>query len=66
MGGTLLFSDNWYSFISVLTIIDYNTERSHQGKRCQGTTPMETFLENAPLAKEKILDMKADKLALAA
>ena len=47
-------------------IIDYNTERPHQGKRCQGKTPMETFLGNVPLAKEKILDMKADKLALAA
>jgi transposase InsO family protein len=47
-------------------IIDYNIKRPHQGKRCQGKTPMETFLENVPLAKEKMLDMKEDKLALAA
>ena len=47
-------------------MIDYNTERPHQGKRCQGKTPMETFLENVPLAKEKMLDMKEDKLTLAA
>lgn len=47
-------------------MVDYNTKRPHQGKRCQGKTPMETFRENVPLAKEKILDMKEDKLALAA
>ncbi len=47
-------------------IDDYNTNRPHQGKRCQGETPTVTFLENVPLAKEKILDMKEDKLALAA
>jgi transposase InsO family protein len=47
-------------------MIDYNTQRPHQGKRCQGKTPMEAFMENVPLAKEKILDMKEDKLTLAA
>jgi transposase InsO family protein len=47
-------------------IIDYNIERPHQGKRCQGKTPMETFLLNVPLAKEKMLDMKEDTLTLAA
>ncbi len=41
--------------------------RYNQGKRCQGKTPMETFKENLPLAKEKMLDMKEkDRLALAA
>jgi hypothetical protein len=35
----------------------YNTQRPHQGKRCQGKTPMVTFLENLHLAKEKLLDM---------
>jgi transposase InsO family protein len=45
----------------------YNNQRTHQGKRCQGKTPMETFQENLPLAKEKILDMESeDRLALAA
>jgi transposase InsO family protein len=32
----------------------YNTNRPHQGKRCQGRTPMQTFMENLPLAKEKM------------
>ena len=32
----------------------YNTKRPHQGKRCQGRTSMQTFLDNLPLAKEKI------------
>ena len=36
-------------------IVKYNHRRPHQGKRCQGRTPMETFLENLPLAKHKIL-----------
>lgn len=31
----------------------YNTERTHQGKRCQGRTPMQTFLDSRPLAWEK-------------
>jgi transposase InsO family protein len=45
----------------------YNTQRPHQGKRCQGKTPIETFNENLPLAKEKMLGMKdTDRLALAA
>ena len=34
-------------------LLNYNTERPHQGKRCQGKTPMETFLQNLPLAQEK-------------
>ena len=51
--------DNW--------LVKYNNRRPHQGKRCQGRTPMETFLENLPLAKEKMLDMESnDRLALAA
>jgi transposase InsO family protein len=31
----------------------YNTQRSHQGKRCDGKTPMETFLEGKALVEEK-------------
>ena len=45
----------------------YNTERVHQGKRCGGRTPMETFEENLDLAKEKIWGMsEEDRLAVAA
>ncbi len=31
----------------------YNNERTHQGKRCLGRTPMQTFLEGIELAKQK-------------
>jgi len=31
----------------------YNESRTHQGKRCQGRTPMVTFLDALPLAFEK-------------
>ena len=40
--------DNW--------ITSYNEERTHSGKHCFGKTPMETFLDTLPLAKEKKLD----------
>lgn len=33
----------------------YNEERIHQGRWCYGRTPMQTFLETIPLAKEKVL-----------
>ncbi len=45
----------------------YNNARVHQGKRCQGRTPMETFRENEELAKEKIWAMmKEDRLTATA
>lgn len=31
----------------------YNQERTHQGKRCQGRPPMQTFLDSLHLAQEK-------------
>jgi transposase InsO family protein len=34
----------------------YNTERTNQGARCQGRTPMQTFTESLTLVKEKMLD----------
>ena len=34
---------------------EYNTERTHQGKRCKGRTPMETFIEGKRLYNEKNL-----------
>ena len=30
-------------------------ERTHQGRLCHGKTPMRTFLDSVPLAKEKML-----------
>jgi transposase InsO family protein len=38
-----------------LWIAEYNEHRSHQGRWCYGKTPMQTFLDALPLAKEKIV-----------
>lgn len=34
----------------------YNDERPHSGRYCYGKTPMQTFIESLPLAKQKLLD----------
>ena len=34
---------------------EYNERRPHQGRWCYGKTPMQTFLDSVPLAKEKVL-----------
>lgn len=34
---------------------EYNNQRTHSGKYCYGRTPMQTFLETLPLAKDKML-----------
>ena len=31
----------------------YNLERTHQGRWCYGKTPMQTFIDTLPIAKEK-------------
>jgi transposase InsO family protein len=36
-------------------LTEYNEERVHQGRWCYGRTPMRTFLDTIPLAKEKLL-----------
>jgi transposase InsO family protein len=36
-------------------IDEYNQRRSHQGRWCFGKTPMQTFLDALPLAKEKLM-----------
>ena len=38
---------------------EYNDRRTHQGKQCQGRTPMETFSEEKKLFQEKNLDRLA-------
>ena len=35
---------------------EYNLTRTHSGKYCYGKTPMQTFLDSAQLAREKVLD----------
>jgi transposase InsO family protein len=37
---------------------EYNNERTQQGKRCKGRTPMETFIEGKQLYTEKNLEQK--------
>ncbi len=36
-------------------IYEYNNERPHSGKKCEGRTPMQTFMESLHLAKEKMI-----------
>jgi transposase InsO family protein len=36
-------------------LTEYNEERTHQGRWCYGKTPLRTFLDSVPLAKEKLL-----------
>ncbi len=37
------------------SVRSYNEERPHQGRWCFGKTPMQTFLDAVPLAKEKMI-----------
>jgi hypothetical protein len=36
-------------------LVDYNYRRPNQGRWCFGKTPMQTFLDALPLAKEKLM-----------
>jgi transposase InsO family protein len=36
-------------------LIEYNQVRPHQGQRCQGRTPYQTFLDSKELVREKML-----------
>jgi len=40
--------DEWINY--------YNNDRPHSGRYCYGKTPMQTFIESLPLAKQKLLD----------
>jgi transposase InsO family protein len=50
-----------YSTIEVLQadldlwMREYNTMRTHQGRWCYGKTPMQTFIDTLPVAKEKLI-----------
>ncbi|MCO4292206.1 IS481 family transposase [Solitalea sp. MAHUQ-68] len=37
-------------------MLEYNTNRTHSGKYCFGKTPLQTFIDSVPLAKEKLLE----------
>ena len=55
------FHKNIYRAIDELQVdldtwlVEYNQRRPHQGRWCFGKTPMQTFLDALPLAKEKIM-----------
>ena len=34
-------------------LAEYNTQRTNQGKRCQGRTPMQTFIDGKEVVEEK-------------
>lgn len=36
-------------------VADHNENRPHQGRWCYGKTPLRTFVDTVPLAKEKML-----------
>lgn len=40
-------------------MLQYNEERTHQGKRCKGRTPMQTFLDSLHIARDKMIQETA-------
>src|SRR6476646_2825509 len=37
-------------------LVEYNEQRPHQGRWCYGKTPMQTFIDTLPVAKEKLME----------
>ena len=58
------FRKKVYRFIDELQadldvwIYEYNEARPHQGRWCFGKTPMQTFLDAMPMAKEKMMPLR--------
>jgi transposase InsO family protein len=46
-----------------LWLREYNEIRPHQGRWCYGKTPLQTFVDSAPLAREKMLAGAAEEVA---
>jgi hypothetical protein len=42
-----------------------NEVRTHQGRWCYGKTPMQTFLDSLPVAREKLIDQHSHAIAAA-
>src|SRR5436190_9872381 len=36
-------------------LVEYHEQRTHQGRWCYGKTPMQTFIDTLPVAKEKLM-----------
>ena len=47
-------------------LVKYNQYRAHSGQYCYGKTPMETFKDSLPIAKDKMLNTKHDDTELTA
>ena len=47
-------------------MMEFNEARPHQGKWCFGKTPMQTFIDALPLAREKSIQVKQDDASVAA
>ncbi len=45
---------------------EFNEARPHQGKWCFGKTPMQTFIDALPLAREKSMQVEQDCASVAA
>ena len=43
--------------------LEYNELHPHQGRWCYGKTPLQTFADSAPLAREKVLVGAAEEVA---
>ena len=43
----------------------YNEVRTHQGRWCYGKTPMQTFLDSLPMAREKLIDQQSQAMPAA-
>ena len=46
-----------------LWLTEYNETRPHQGRWCYGKTPLQTFIDSAPLAREKLLAGAREEVA---
>ena len=46
-----------------LWLREYNEIRPHQGRWCYGKTTLQTFVDSAPLAREKMLAGAAEEVA---
>ena len=42
----------------------YNEVRTHQGRWCYGETPMQTFLDTLPMAREELIDQQSQPAML--
>ena len=59
----IAFTKKIYSNLETLRVdldeflFRYNNERTHQGKRCKGRTPMTTFVEGKKIFNEKNIEL---------